>query len=72
MLFEEESDVACYLGVIIDRNTDNNTITLRQSGLAQRIIEALHLDDDTSPVETPADFYLPLDEDGEPIQGLYY
>ena len=71
MLFEEESDVAGYLGLLIERDTDNDTITLRQSGLAQRIVEALYLDDDTSPVETPANSYLPLDEDGEPIQGLY-
>ena len=66
MIFEEESDVAGYLVVLIDRDTDNDTITLRQLGLAQRIVEALHLDDDTSPVETPANSYLPLDEDGEP------
>jgi len=71
MLFEEEPDVAAYLGVLIDQDTDNDTITLRQSGLAQRIVEALHLDDDTFPVETPADSYLPLDEDSKPLQGLY-
>ena len=71
MLFEEESDGAGYLGVLIDWDLNNDTITLRQSGLAQRIVEALHLDDDTSPVETPADSYLPLDEDGEPIRRLY-
>ena len=29
MLFEEESDVAGYLGVLIDRDIDNDTITLR-------------------------------------------
>ena len=71
MLFEEESDVAGYLSVLIDRDTDNDTITLRQSGLAQKIVEALYLDDDTSPVETPANPYISLDEDGEPTQGLY-
>ena len=71
ILFEEESDVDGYLGVLIDRNTDNDTTTLRQSGLVQRIVEALHLDDDTSSVETPADSYLHLDEDGEPPQELY-
>ena len=71
MLFEEESDVAGYLGVLLDRDNDNDTITLRQSGLAQRIVDALHLDDDTSPVETPADSYLPLDEDGELPHQLY-
>ena len=71
LLFEEESDVAGYLGVLIDRDPDNDTITLRQSGLAQRIVEALHLDDDTSSVRTPADSFLPLDEDGEPAHELY-
>jgi hypothetical protein len=29
MLFEEESDVAGYLGVLIDQDPDNDTITLR-------------------------------------------
>jgi hypothetical protein len=28
MLFEEESDVADYLGVLLDRDSENNTITL--------------------------------------------
>jgi hypothetical protein len=65
MLFEEESNVAGYLGVLLDRDPKNNTITLRQSGLAQRIVEALHLDDDTPTVKTLADSFLPLDEDGE-------
>jgi hypothetical protein len=71
MLFNEESDVAGYLGVLLDRDPDNNTITLRQSGLAQRIVEALHLDDDTSSLRTPADSYLPIDEDGEHGHLLY-
>jgi hypothetical protein len=71
LLFEEESDVAGYLGVLIDRDPDNDTITLRQSGLAQRIVEALHLDDDTSSVRTPADSFLPLDEDGESAHEIY-
>ena len=71
LLFEEESDVAGYLGVLIDWDPDNDTITLRQSGLVQRIVEALHLDDDTSSVQTPADSFLPLDEDGEPAHELY-
>jgi hypothetical protein len=58
MLFNEESDVAGYLGVLLDRDPDdNNTITLRQSGLSQRIVEALHLDDETSSVKTPANSY---------------
>jgi hypothetical protein len=71
MLFEEESDVAGYLGVLIDRDPDNDTITLRQSGLAQRIVEALHLDDDTPPIKTPADAFLPQDVDGEHAHEIY-
>jgi hypothetical protein len=71
MLFNEESDVAGYLGVLLDRDPDNNTITLWQSGLSQRIVEALHLDDETSSVKTPANSYLPINEDGEPAHELY-
>jgi hypothetical protein len=44
MLFNVESDVAGYLGVLIDRDTDGMK-TMRHSGLARRIIEALHLED---------------------------
>ena len=71
MLFEEEPNVAGYLDVLIDRDADNDTITLRQSGLAQRHVEALHFDEGTSSVETPADSYLPLDKDGDPPQEQY-
>jgi hypothetical protein len=71
MLFNEESDVAGYLGVLLDRDPVNDTITLRQSGLSQRIVEALHLDDDTPTVRTPAASYLPIDEDGERGHELY-
>jgi len=71
MLFEEESDVAGYLGVLIDRSKDGS-ITMRQSGLANRIIEALHLDSKScTSVETPCQSYLPIDDDGEPAIGLY-
>ena len=51
IILKEESDVAGYLDVFIDRDADNDTIctiTLRQSSLAQRIFEALYLDDDAS------------------------
>jgi hypothetical protein len=63
MIFNEESDVAGYLGVLLDRDPVNDTITLRQSGLSQRIVEALHLDDDTSSLRTPADSYFSIDDD---------
>lgn len=71
MLFEEESYVADYLCVLLDQDTDNDTISLRQSGLAKKIVEALHLYDDTSPVETSTDSFLHLDDDGETAHASY-
>ena len=71
MLFNVESDVAGYLGVLIDRKTDG-TIIMRQSGLAKRVIEALHLDDAScTSTDTPCTSFLPIDEAGTPATGLY-
>ena len=71
MLFNVESDVAGYLGVLIDRKTDG-TIVMKQSGLAKRIIEALHLDDSSITItDTPCDKYLALDKEGTPALGTY-
>jgi hypothetical protein len=71
MLFNVESDVAGYLGVLIDCQTDG-TIIMRQSGLAKRIIEALHLDDASgTSSETPCTAFLPLDLEGTPALGTY-
>jgi hypothetical protein len=71
MLFNVESDVAGYLGVLIDRHTDG-TIIMRQSGLAKRIIEALHLDDtSTTTTERPCTAFLPIDAEGTPALGMY-
>ena len=68
MLFREDS-VAGYLRVHIDRKKDNS-IVLTQSGLAERIIDTLHLNDDTiDPVDTPCTKYLAIDEDGELAHG---
>ena len=39
MLFEEEDNVAGHLGVLIDRDEDKCLTTLRQGGLAKRIVE---------------------------------
>ena len=71
MLFNVESDVAGYLGVLIDRRTDGSII-MRQSGLAKRIVEALHLDDACSTsTETPCTKFLPIDAEGTSALGLY-
>ena len=71
MLFEEESDIAGYLGILIERNISDNTITLCQSGLVQRIVDALHLDDNTPSVDDPTTDYLAIDDDGKKAHGLY-
>ena len=69
MIFREEDSVAGYLGVHIDRKKDNS-IVLTQSGLSERIIDALHLNDDTiDPVDTPYTKYLAIDEGGELTHG---
>ena len=64
MLFCDEDSVAGYLGVHMDRQEDG-TIHLTQSGLAGRIVEAMHLNDKTvDPVDIPCTKFLPLDEFG--------
>jgi len=61
-----ESDVAGYLGVDIHQH-DDGTIELLQTGLIDRILDALHLNDTGYAKRTPAAFgALPKDEDGEP------
>ena len=61
-----EDDFAGYLGVLISHN-DDGSITLTQTGLIDRIIEAAHLSDST-PKYTPADVNaLPQD-----LKGLHY
>jgi len=60
-----ENDVAGYLGVDIHKNQDGS-IELLQTGLIDRIITALHLDDDGYAKKTPACFgALPKDTNGE-------
>ena len=71
MHFREEDDVAGFLGVHI-AHKDDGTIHLTQKGLAERIVEALHLNDSSiRPVETPAINYLPIDKHGEPAHGTF-
>ena len=65
MSLEAEDDVAGFLGVHIDRDPVTKEVKLTQSGLAERIIKALKIDD-LPPVDTPADKALGKDEDGDP------
>ena len=69
MLFHKQEDMAGFLGVHIDR-TLSDRIVLTQSGLIERIIEALNIRHLPS-VSTPADKFLPIDTDGDPPQGMY-
>ena len=69
VLFRKEDSVAGYLGVHIDWKKDNS-IVLTQSRLVERIIDALHLLDDTvDPADTPYNKYLAIDEDYEFAHG---
>ena len=70
MDLEEESDVAGFLGVHI-KNNSNGTIELTQTGLIDRIIKALNLEDRPGK-ETPAEFgALPKDVNGELRNGTF-
>jgi len=61
-----EDDVAGFLGVLINRN-DDGTITLSQTGLIDRVVDALGLSS-SNPKETPA----PIESLGQDLQGSDY
>jgi Reverse transcriptase (RNA-dependent DNA polymerase) len=71
MDLEVEGEVAGFLGVHINRNATENTITLTQSGLVKRVIEALEIND--LPIKrTPATVEpLTKDELGEPASEMF-
>jgi hypothetical protein len=69
---EVEDSVAGFLGVHIDRNTDDGTIKLTQSGLAKRIVEQA-LNVGSMPRKFTPAITEPLvkDEFGDPANGAY-
>jgi hypothetical protein len=71
MDLEIEGTVAGFLGVHIDRDESQGTVTLSQVGLIKRVIEALGLEQ--SPVKYTPATTTPLvkDEDGELPNGTY-
>lgn len=71
ILFEEENDMSGYLEYHIHWDEETGYITLSQKGLFKCIIEALHLSNDTVTADTPATAFLPLDENGPGLTGLY-
>ena len=67
MPFDEEDDVAGFLGVHIDRRSDGS-IELTQKGLISNIVTALNIDK-LSPSRTPAKVgFLSKDKDGDPAE----
>ena len=69
MQLSEEEKKAPFLGVKIDKLEDG-TIRMNQTGLIDRIIEALGCED-LPPVDTPVTETLPKDPEGEPAQGTF-
>lgn len=69
MLFNEENEIAGFLGVHIYWSNPDQ-IVFTQVSLIPQIISALNTDQ-LSIVHTPATKYLPIDEDGDPPQGIY-
>jgi hypothetical protein len=71
MDLEVEGSVAGFLGVHIERDTENNTVTLTQVGLIKRIIEALGIE--SSPIKLTPASGTPLVKniDGDPPNGTY-
>jgi hypothetical protein len=65
IILEIEDDVSGFLGVDIKKDEVNGEITLTQTGLINKIIKALDIDD-LPPVDTPANEVLGKDEDGDP------
>jgi hypothetical protein len=72
LLLEQEDDAAGFLGVKMTK-TEDGYIEMRQTGLIDRIVEALGLDSKmATPKYTPAEATpLTRDEDGEPPQGAF-
>ena len=66
---EKENDVAGFLGVHLNTNHDDGFVELTQTGLIDRIISAMGLEDATA-TKTPAEYgALPKDELGESCNG---
>jgi Reverse transcriptase (RNA-dependent DNA polymerase)/GAG-pre-integrase domain len=70
LTLEIEDDVAGFLGVQIKRNDADGTVTLTQTGLIDRVLEALNIEG-LPPKDTPADEVLTLDKNGDPPNGTF-
>ena len=65
-LLEREDDMAGFLGIKIARNKDNDSLTMTQTGLIERILAAMEMEDYNLKY-TPTDKDpLHKDQDGDP------
>ena len=62
-LLEREECMATFLGLDISRDAEKGTVTLRQTGLIDKILVATQLED-CNPKFTPAN-KVPLDKDAD-------
>jgi hypothetical protein len=71
--FEQEDNVAGFLGVTLDRDGLSGLLEIKQTGLIKRVIEALGLDDGYAKGKhTPAESKpIVKDTDGEGVHGGY-
>jgi len=75
VLLEQETDAAGFLGVKLDRDKNTGLMEMTQTGLIDRVVEALGLDDGYARVKhTPAETRpLVKDADGAPaVEGFSY
>jgi Reverse transcriptase (RNA-dependent DNA polymerase) len=68
---EVESSVAGFLGVHMERNEKEGTVTLTQSGLIKRVITALGVGDLPRKFTPASRVPLSADKEGDPPQGTY-
>jgi hypothetical protein len=71
MELEVEASVAGFLGVHMERNENNDTITLTQTGLTKRIVEALNVDQQPRKFTPATREPLVKNIDGDPPNGTY-
>ena len=70
---EQEDDAAGFLGVTLERDEITGLLEMKQTGLIQRVIEAVGMDDGNVKGKfTPSEANpLPKDADGEPASGMF-
>ena len=70
---EQENDAAGFLGVTLERDEKTGLLEMKQTGLIQRVIEAVGLDDGMAKGKfTPSELSpLVKDADGEPAGGMF-